>query len=358
MQSKTAINILAFIALIGMIAFLGLNLIGSFEKNLVSKKIQESPEIIDDISKITKNAKQLEFDLIDLKERKEVLEGTISEKLNSEADLDEKIQVMNDKKVLIMAELTVLEKKRDQTHEIVSDLVIQANNKKLSQIKKTDKLTQNIESVTELMAVNKQLRIENTNLEGQLEDFESYRQDLIDIEKNKIQDLSDKLNIKSEEIKTTKALQISENKKFITQVNALVADNNRLLIEIKKNNERIDSNKATIGQKEEIFSQNNKELEDLKNLKLKFEQLNGLRVIFSGNLVYDESNSQIVFRAENSIGIPIFQDDFTGSIAGKCGLPIDIGIKDRCTATIIAEFVVENNGLFLRGREIVEIIKK
>ena len=100
------------------------------------------------------------------------------------------------------------------------------------------------------------------------------------------------------------------------------------------------------------------EIEKLKNLKSNFEKLNGLRVIFSGNMIYDEASSQIVFQAENSIGIPIFQDDFTGSIAGKCGLPIDKEIENRCSATIIAEFVVEKSGLFLRGKEIVEIVRK
>ena len=103
---------------------------------------------------------------------------------------------------------------------------------------------------------------------------------------------------------------------------------------------------------------NNKEIENLKSIRSKFEQLNGLRVIFSGNMIYDDSQNQIVFRADNSIGIPIFQDDFTGSIAGKCGLPIDKEIENRCSATIIAEFVVENEGLFLRGKEIVEIVRK
>jgi len=107
-----------------------------------------------------------------------------------------------------------------------------------------------------------------------------------------------------------------------------------------------------------VTNQNQNEIEKLKILKTNFERLNGLRVIFSGNMIYDESASQIVFQADNSIGIPIFQDDFTGSIAGKCGLPIDKEIENRCSATIIAEFVVENAGLFLRGKEIVEIVRK
>ena len=100
------------------------------------------------------------------------------------------------------------------------------------------------------------------------------------------------------------------------------------------------------------------EAKKFEKLKSNFEKLDGLRVIFSGNMIYDEAKSQIVFKADNSIGIPIFQDDFTGSIAGKCGLPIDKGIKNRCSATIIAEFVVEKTGLFLRGKEIVEIVRK
>ena len=83
-----------------------------------------------------------------------------------------------------------------------------------------------------------------------------------------------------------------------------------------------------------------------------------MKVIFSGHLIYDEKSEQIVFRGDNAIGIPIFQDDFTGSIAGKCGLPIDEEIAKRCSATIIAEFVVAEKGLFLRGKEIVEIIRK
>ena len=75
-------------------------------------------------------------------------------------------------------------------------------------------------------------------------------------------------------------------------------------------------------------------------------------------MIYDDQKRQIVFRADNSVGIPIYQDDFTGSIAGKCGLPIDKEIQNRCSATIIAEFVLEKSGLFLRGKEIVEIVKK
>ena len=81
-------------------------------------------------------------------------------------------------------------------------------------------------------------------------------------------------------------------------------------------------------------------------------------MIFSGHMIYDDGKRQIVFKADNSIGIPIFQDDFTGSIAGECGLPIDEEIATRCSATIIAEFVVKESGLYLRGKEIVEVIKK
>ena len=101
-----------------------------------------------------------------------------------------------------------------------------------------------------------------------------------------------------------------------------------------------------------------KELNDLRRLRGKFNQLNGLKVIFSGHMIYDDGKRQIVFKADNSIGIPIFQDDFTGSIAGECGLPIDEEIATRCSATIIAEFVVKESGLYLRGKEIVEVIKK
>ena len=97
---------------------------------------------------------------------------------------------------------------------------------------------------------------------------------------------------------------------------------------------------------------------ELNLLKSNFLKLNGLGVIFSGNMIYDETKGQIVFRADNSTGIPIFQDDFTGSIAGECGLPVDKEIQNRCSATIIAEFVLLGNTLFLRGKEIVEVVRK
>ena len=358
MQSKIVVNILALVALAGL-ALLGVSAIVDLENSEPDKQ-----RTLDDNKVVLENQKaavqtiDLEENLIELTKKNEMLQKAVTDNRLTQATLGEVLLDLENKKALVVTELEELEVKRTKLNNTLLEL-----RKELK--KETNLKTLNLEAQNERIRNSNKVSLELDKLEEKNKTLEKEMIIVKNDRRQSLLELNSKLTESEGNFKRTKnEFRVKEealNKK-ITDLTQRVKN---LTIQNQNNYQQLVSQKETylrqLEQKKAelaLLIDNKSEIRDLKNLKSNFEKLNGLRVIFSGNMIYDEAKSQIVFRAENSIGIPIFQDDFTGSIAGKCGLPIDRQIKNRCSATIIAEFVVENEGLFLRGKEIVEIVRK
>ena len=105
---------------------------------------------------------------------------------------------------------------------------------------------------------------------------------------------------------------------------------------------------------------------ELHQFTIKHKKHNGswseplIREIFSGGhvatvLPYDPIKKRIILISSDGTQYTILQDDFPGDLVAKCGLPITNNSKNRCIATIVAELIVEDDQLILKGKEIKQI---
>ena len=189
-------------------------------------------------------------------------------------------------------------------------------------------LENNLQSI---LNKEKELQIEVKNLRLKVKDFEKIKKDY-----NKLLTFEIKNNEKTVELK----------KKNSDNFNKLKNE-----LEVIKS----DKKKTLENYESQIFDLN-KELIYFKNYKNNLERLNGLQVIFSGSMRYDVELDQIVFKNNDYVDIQMIQDDFSGKLVGECGLPINIDTKKRCSVTIMAEIIFNEKGLFLKGKEIVDIL--
>ena len=201
--------------------------------------------------------------------------------------------------------------------------------------------------------------------------------------KNEISSLQDKVislekklasNLKNKETLQKENLSLSlrmEDYNLIKRDYEILLLNNKDNIDlIKKNNNNYEDleilkkklenigliNKNKVDTLEKTIFDLNQELVYFINYKKDLEKLNGLQVIFSGSLRYDVNLKQIVFKNNDFVDIQMIQDDFSGKLVGECGLPINVDTKKRCSATLMAEIIFNENGLFLKGKEIVDIL--
>lgn len=122
---------------------------------------------------------------------------------------------------------------------------------------------------------------------------------------------------------------------------------------------------------EQIINKQKEKILELKSANLIFEKelkqqnkettpqkkSDGIVATFSGNLLYEPNKKRIILISSDGTQYTILQDDFPGDLVAKCGLPITNNSKNRCIATIVAELIVENDQLILKGKEIKQITK-
>ena len=101
------------------------------------------------------------------------------------------------------------------------------------------------------------------------------------------------------------------------------------------------------------------EIARTEKYKGNFDELNGIKVVFSGFMGYDLGRKEIIFMTREGQKIMMVQDNFTGTLVGECGLPVISSENEtRCAATIIARLLFHKNGPIMKGLEIVEVRKK
>ena len=204
--------------------------------------------------------------------------------------------------------------------------------------------------------------LEKANLEKALRELEGKNKSLTEQVKN----VPDKQKL-LERSKELKERLVSLNEQLVKQ---------KMLIEGYESNQQIQLNSSAISKIEnnedykklilELKKEHRDEIGRLKseivrteNYRGNFDELNGIKVVFSGFMGYDLDRKEIIFMTREGQRIMMVQDNFTGTLVGECGLPVISSENEtRCAATIIARLLFHRNGPIMKGLEIVEVRKK
>ena len=351
MRTNLFINVASFIAVIGLGLFGYLSITKS-DAETNSRMIDSKDVPLEKFEILKEEYALIKKKLIEAREEKLSLDSSMLMQSTAKLTLSEDISRLSAQKVSLGSEILGLKAKVDVENVELKKLIEEKKEFEkfrarfnLFQVNEQEKIQKLAQEIDRLSLVEKTIKNDNNSLA-------LAKKELIVAFENEIK----QKELEFETFSETTEEQLVSLKDKIKDLESEKVEILQKFREKSKLAERLASAKVSGEKAENEIAL--KELNDLRRLRGKFNQLNGLKVIFSGHMIYDEGKRQIVFKADNSIGIPIFQDDFTGSIAGECGLPIDEEIATRCSATIIAEFVVKESGLFLRGKEIVEVIKK
>ena len=263
---------------------------------------------------------------------------------------------------------TETEKLKQSLEKLKFELVDQQNKKKLAENKKG-------KAQSEL----KLLKKENGQLKEKIKAF-----DEVALEKNKLESAYNNLEKKNrslmEQVKSVpdkeKLLERSEElKQKIVSLNEQLTTQ-KMLIEGYESNQQIQLNSISSSDTEsndnykklilDLKKEHRNEVGRLKSeiartekYRVNFEELNGIKVVFSGFMGYDLERKEIIFMTREGQKIMMVQDNFTGTLVGECGLPVISSENEtRCAATIIARLLFHKNGPIMKGLEIVEVRKK
>ena len=161
-------------------------------------------------------------------------------------------------------------------------------------------------------------------------------------------------------IKLEKQLLIAEEKNLQfskTEFNKLKNDIETYKVNNKNFEQIINKQKEKILELKSANLIFEKELKQQMNVTTPQKKSDGIVATFSGNLLYEPIEKRIILISSDGTQYTILQDDFPGDLVAKCGLPITNNSKNRCIATIVAELIVEDDQLILKGKEIKQITK-
>ena len=350
------INIAVLIALIGLGIFsYGIiksdspnkivSIENSLEKEIFFKKdsldINDTVQIIPKISdanliKTEKKDEKINFFDEEISKRKKELDGLSGQRLALNAEIE---TLMNKKKLL-------QGKVSDFELEIANLRKNQKENLKLKNKREQEEIQgKNSNDITELLKEKDEL-ISRIRLKD-----------------NEIVDLKEKLS----NFKTVKVSEQAESKETETtdSLNSLTLELEELRGKIKTNAaNQLVSDKLLESQRSELLQMRSanlelqKKLEALESIESNLSNYNGIIATFTGNLLYEPKEKKIILVTLEGTKFTILQDEFPGDLVAKCGLPVSSNSKDRCFATIIAEMVVKDDNLILKGKEIKKITKK
>ena len=264
--------------------------------------------------------------------------------------------------------LTEEEKLKASVKKLKFELVDQQNRKKLF-----DSNSEKIKTELELLRTkNRQLQDKVTNFDNVASEKKKLEESFKKLEEtnksltNQVKSVPDKEKL-LERSNDLKQKIVSLNKQLTTQ---------KMLIEGYESNQQIQLNSSGISEVGsnddykklilELKKEHRNEIGKLKteiarteNYKLNFDDLNGIKVVFSGFMGYDLERKEIIFMTREGQRIMMVQDNFTGTLVGECGLPVISDENEtRCAATIIARLLFHKSGPIMKGLEIVEVRKK
>ena len=260
-------------------------------------------------AKLTTSIEKLKFELVDQQNKKKLLESN-KEKIETELTLlrTENVQLKDkidtfDKEVLEKEKLEKLYKKLEEKNRSLNDQLKSVPDKE-KLLEKSQELKQKIVSLNEQLTTQKML----------IEGYESNQK----IQLNSIGNS-----------------EIDNND-----------DYKKLILDLKQ------EHRNEIGRLKSEIARTEK-------YRGNFDELNGIKVVFSGFMGYDLERKEIIFMTREGQKIMMVQDNFTGTLVGECGLPVISSENEtRCAATIIARLLFHKNGPIMKGLEIVEVRKK
>ena len=260
-------------------------------------------------AKLTTSIEKLKFELVDQQNKKKLLEsnkGKIETELTllrtENVQLKDKIDTFN-KEVMEKEKLEKLYKKLEEKNRSLNDQIKSVPDKE-KLLEKSQELKQKIVSLNEQLTTQKML----------IEGYESNQK----IQLNSIGNS-----------------EIDNND-----------DYKKLILDLKQ------EHRNEIGRLKSEIARTEK-------YRGNFDELNGIKVVFSGFMGYDLERKEIIFMTREGQKIMMVQDNFTGTLVGECGLPVISSENEtRCAATIIARLLFHKNGPIMKGLEIVEVRKK
>ena len=296
------------------------------------------------------------------------LEEVTSKLLNTEKSLLDSSQELSKLEMAWKCLQSEKEKLKQSIEKLKFELVDQQNKKKLAENKKgktkselellkneNEQLKEKISALDELALVKNKLVSALNNLK---------KKNRILIEQVKSVPDKEKLLERSEELKQK---IVSLNEQLTTQ---------KMLIEGYESNQKIQLNSISSSETDsndnykklilDLKKEHRNEVGRLKSeiartekYRVNFDELNGIKVVFSGFMGYDLERKEIIFMTREGQKIMMVQDNFTGTLVGECGLPVISSENEtRCAATIIARLLFHKNGPIMKGLEIVEVRKK
>ena len=263
----------------------------------------------DEKEKLTASIERLKFELVDQQNKKKLLESNKG-KLESELEIlrEENYQLKNkvnslDKIALEKDKLEKSIKKLEEKNRNLTDQLVSVPDKEKL-------LGRSKELESKILSLNEQLTTQKMLIEG----YESNQK----IQLNGVENSGAGNN----------------------------EDYKKLILDLKK------EHRNEIGRLKTEIARTEK-------YKGNFDELNGIKVVFSGFMGYDLDRKEIIFMTREGQKIMMVQDNFTGTLVGECGLPvISSDNETRCAATIIARLLFHKNGPIMKGLEIVEVRKK
>ena len=296
------------------------------------------------------------------------LEEVTSKLLNTEKLLLDSSQELSKLEITRNNLQTEKEKLKQSIERLKFELVDQQNKKKLAENKsgKTESelklLKKENEQLKEKISALDEVALEKSKLESALNDLENKNRSLIEQvksvpDKEKLLERSEELKQKivslNEQLTTQKMLIEGYESNQQIQLNSISGsetDNNdnykKLILDLKK------EHRNEVGRLKSEIARTEK-------YRVNFEELNGIKVVFSGFMGYDLERKEIIFMTREGQKIMMVQDNFTGTLVGECGLPVISSENEtRCAATIIARLLFHKNGPIMKGLEIVEVRKK
>ena len=296
------------------------------------------------------------------------LEEVTSKLLNTEKSLLDSSQELTKLETARKGLQSEKEKLKQSIEKLKFELVDQQNKKKLAENKKgktkseLELLKNENEQLKEKISALDEVALEKNKLESELDNLKKKNRSLIEQVKS-VPD-KEKLLERSEELKQK---IVSLNEQLTTQ---------KMLIEGYESNQQIQLN--SVSSRETDTNDNYKklildlkkehrnevgrlksEIERSEKYRVNFDELNGIKVVFSGFMGYDLERKEIIFMTREGQKIMMVQDNFTGTLVGECGLPVISSENEtRCAATIIARLLFHKNGPIMKGLEIVEVRKK
>ena len=311
-------------------------------------------------------------DDVDNKNRKMIanqqLEEVTSKLKNAEKLLLDSSQELSNLEITRNALQTEKEKLKKSIERLKFELVDQQNKKKLAENKsgkaesELKRLMKENDQLKEKISALDEVALEKSNLESALNDLENKNRSLIEQvksvpDKEKLLERSEELKQKivslNEQLTTQKMLIEGYESNQQIQLNSISeseADNNdnykKLILDLKK------EHRNEVGRLKSEIARTEK-------YRVNFDELNGIKVVFSGFMGYDLERKEIIFMTREGQKIMMVQDNFTGTLVGECGLPVISSENEtRCAATIIARLLFHKDGPIMKGLEIVEVRKK